>query len=96
VSNSLLTLFGAAAGTVIVALIAYFGGRGKSAEETRALYVSASDVVVENLREEVGRLADEVRSLHAEIGLLHAMIRQLGGDPRDLPNVRYRRDGSPE
>lgn len=76
-----LTGLGAGIGAITVALISWWSSRGKTTEETRALYVTASDMVVENLSEEVKRLGQEIRNLHTEIVTLRKMVRTLGGDP---------------
>ena len=88
-SNAIIAAGGLLIGTIIATLAGIWAGRNKSVEDTRAVYVSASDMVLQNMTDEINRLTSEMRSMRAEMALMRAMIRDLGGDPRDLPTVRW-------
>lgn len=78
---SLATVVGAAVGAIVVALIAWWSSRSKNSEEVKALYVTASDLVVDNLTGEVTRLGSEIHNLRIELNDMRARVRSLGGDP---------------
>lgn len=87
----LITLLGGMLGGVLVAVINWISNRGRSKEEVRSIYVTASDMVVDNLAKEVQRLvdansaeratavilSDEVKRLSREIALLHSEVLAL-------------------
>ena len=78
---SLATIVGAAVGAIVVALIAWWGNRSKNSEEVKPLYVTASDLVVDNLTDEVTRLGSEIHNLRIELNDMRGRVRSLGGDP---------------
>lgn len=75
------TIVGAAVGAIVVALTAWWSNRSKNSEEVKALYVTASDLVVDNLTHEVERLGSEIHNLRIELNDMRKRVRSLGGDP---------------
>lgn len=66
VTISLLGFF-LGAGGIVSSVFLYFGQRKKTGEETHHIYITASDLVVDNLMDEVKRLNDVTEELRSDL-----------------------------
>lgn len=83
-NDTAFTVLGGVVGVTIGACIQFLTGRKKATAETQSIYITSSDMLVENLTQEVSRLHAEVQALHSEVVLLRQAVRSLGGDPEEI------------